>query len=157
MKSKFKSFIKEWWTVIALWSMVVIGGIFCIVIMYTGHQQYEIEQQQYQQWFNTLTPEQQKAERIKQDQRRYSRYDVISVTRYYKTNTNQWGGVTSSELCYAFVYIDGNGNAQHVEDFIHAPYGIMKVALGDSNKYIIDKIHSISYLQLTKETFQELK
>ncbi|MBE5812146.1 MAG: hypothetical protein E7314_00635 [Clostridiales bacterium] len=82
-------------------------------------------------------------------------YEVVSVYKYVRNETNIWGGVTDTDICYNFSYIS-NGNLYHIEDFIHYDYGLTKVIVGTSDCYIVNKYTDERYLQLTKETLRSL-
>ncbi len=85
-------------------------------------------------------------------------YEVCSVKQYVFTKTNNFGGVVDTELCYAFTYIDENGNLKTVDRFQHFEYGLTKVCVGNSNKYVIDNYgEAIRYLYLTKDTISSLQ
>lgn len=84
-------------------------------------------------------------------------YEVCSVRQYVFTMTNNFGGVVDVELCYAFTYIDENGNLKTIDRFQHFEYGLTKVCLGDSNKYVIDNYgETRRYLYLTKDAISSL-
>lgn len=38
-----------------------------------------------------------------------SEYEVVSVMKYTEARTNNFGGVTGTDICYAFEYIDDDG------------------------------------------------
>ena len=77
--------------------------------------------------------------------------------QYVKVRTNNLGGVKGSDLCYAFTYIDGNGNLKTIDDFQHYEYGLTKVCIGDTNKYVVDTYgETIQYLYLTRDTLQSI-
>ena len=82
-------------------------------------------------------------------------YEVVSVYKYVRNETNIWGGVIDTDICYNFSYIS-NGNLYHIEDFIHYDYGLTKVIVGTSDCYIVNKYTDERYLQLTKETLRSL-
>lgn len=84
-------------------------------------------------------------------------YEVCSVMQYIKVNTNNFGGITSRDLCYAFTYIDGGGVLQTEYNFEHLEYGLTKVCIGDTDKYVVDNYgETTRYLYLTKETLKSL-
>ena len=115
---------------------------------------------QHQNWIDSLTPEklaQYEAEKEAERQANIYTYDVVSVSKYVKPVTNGFGGVIRTEICYEFNYMDGS-SLKHMNDFQHLEYGLTKVTIGDSNKYIIDTNgEDIKYLQLTKETFENMQ
>ena len=86
------------------------------------------------------------------------RYEVVGVSQYVRNQTNNFGGIIDTDICYAFQYLDGN-NLKTVENFEHLEYGLTKIIVGDSNMYIVDTngIDDYRYLQLTKETLQNIK
>lgn len=126
--------------------LVLIGLIVCIVMAVQ-------EQQEYNNWYSSLSPEEQQAEKEKHIQR----YEVINADKYIQTKTNGFGGVTGSEVCYTFQYID-NGKLKTVDGFRDLEYGLTRVIIGDKNMYIIDDsgVDTYRYLQLTKETLSKM-
>lgn len=84
-------------------------------------------------------------------------YDVISVSQYVKTTTNNFGGVINQKPVYTFTYIDGSGELRIVDDFENLEYGLTKVKVGESNQYVVEDNGLDTYrtLYLTKETLKE--
>lgn len=83
-------------------------------------------------------------------------YELCSVSQYILPQTNQFGRVTGSSLCYAFTYIDSNGALQTVSQFEHFEYGMTKVCIGESDKYVVDEYTDIEYLYLSKDTLNSI-
>lgn len=81
-------------------------------------------------------------------------YEVVSVTQYISTKTNQFGGVTDQSLAYAFTYLDDNGDLYTVDEFENLAYGTTKVKIGKSNKYVIQDDCRILYF--TKDTMKNI-
>lgn len=81
-------------------------------------------------------------------------YEVVSVTQYISTETNQFGGVTDQSLAYAFTYLDDNGDLYTVDEFENLAYGTTKVKIGKINKYVIQNDCRILYL--TKDTIKNI-
>lgn len=81
-------------------------------------------------------------------------YEVVSVTQYISTETNQFGGVTDQSLAYAFTYLDDNGDLYTVDEFENLAYGTTKVKIGGSNEYVIQDDCRILYL--TKDTMKNI-
>lgn len=81
-------------------------------------------------------------------------YEVVSVTQYISTKTNQFGGVTDQSLAYAFTYFDDNGDLYTVNEFENLAYGTTKVKIGKTNKYVIQDDCRILYL--TKDTMKNI-
>ena len=81
-------------------------------------------------------------------------YEVVSVTQYISTKTNQFGGVTDQSLAYAFTYLDDNGDLYTVDEFENLAYGTTKVKIGKTNKYVIQDDCRILYL--TKDTMKNI-
>lgn len=81
-------------------------------------------------------------------------YEVVSVTQYISTETNQFGGVTDQSLAYAFTYLDDNGDLYTVDEFENLAYGTTKVKIGKTNKYVIQDDCRILYL--TKDTMKNI-
>lgn len=81
-------------------------------------------------------------------------YEVVSVTQYILTETNQFGGVTDQSLAYAFTYLDDNGDLYTVDEFENLAYGTTKVKIGKTNKYVIQDDCRILYL--TKDTMKNI-
>lgn len=84
-------------------------------------------------------------------------YDIISVSQYVKTTTNNFGGVINQKPVYTFTYIDGSGELRIVDDFENLEYGLTKVKVGESNQYVVEDKGLDTYrtLYLTKETLKE--
>ena len=82
-------------------------------------------------------------------------YEVVSVYKYVRNETNGMGGIVDTDICYNFSYISGD-ELCHVEEFIHYDEGLTKVTIGDSDCYIVNKYTDEKYLQLTKETLNLL-
>jgi hypothetical protein len=80
-------------------------------------------------------------------------YDVVSVDSYIKTETNIFGAILQQYRVYSFTYLDGQDCLQH-EEICHYDYGITKVNIGDSNKYVIVEQGFDRYetLYLTEDT-----
>lgn len=86
-----------------------------------------------------------------------SEYEVVSVMKYTETRTNNFGGVTGTDICYAFEYIDDDGVLKSVKDFQHFEYGLTKVCIGDEDKYVVDEYgETRRYLYLTKDTLKSM-
>ena len=83
-------------------------------------------------------------------------YDVCSVHQYVRPNTNQFGKITGSSLCYAFTYVTSNGTLKTIDQFEHFEYGLTKVCIGDSDKYVVDESTGIRYLYLSEDTLGSL-
>lgn len=81
-------------------------------------------------------------------------YEVVSVTQYISTKTNQFGGVTDQSLAYAFTYLDDNGDLYTVDEFENLAYGTTNVKIGKTNKYVIQDDCRILYL--TKDTMKNI-
>lgn len=82
-------------------------------------------------------------------------YEVVSVYKYARHKTNNWGATIGTDICYNFSYIS-EGKLYHVDDFIHQDRGFTRVTIGDSDCYIVNKTTGQKYLQLTKETLKLL-
>ena len=108
-------------------------------------------------WYHSLSSEEQAAHdlRIQElyEKNTYT-YEVLSVKSYIKTNTNQFGGITSSELCYAFTYTDGINlyTEDSFQDFLN---GDTSITIGNKNQYIVTPDSKILYL--TKETLKGIQ
>lgn len=115
---------------------------------------------EHHQWLESLSPEelaQYEAEKEAERQAKIYQYEVVSVSKYVKPITNNFGGVMKTEICYEFSYLDGD-NLKHIKDFQHLEYGLTKIIIGDSNKFIVDTNgEDVRFLQLTKETFANLQ
>ena len=87
-------------------------------------------------------------------------YEVMSVFQYTETKTNSSGAVLSTDVCYAFTYIDENGELQSVQGFRDLKGGITKVSISPDivDRYIIVRSGLITYqyLTLSKETLKNL-
>lgn len=86
-------------------------------------------------------------------------YEVVSVSQYIGTETNQFGGVVDQSLKYCFTYIGDDGQLHQVDDFEHTEYGLWKVRVGDTNKYVIydNGMDCYKTLYLTKETLADIQ
>lgn len=82
-----------------------------------------------------------------------SEYQVVSVCKYLKTTTNNFGGILRQDIYYNFQYIDSNGQLK-TGDIQHLEYGLTKVCLGDKDVYVVDtnSLNTYKYLYLTKNT-----
>jgi hypothetical protein len=146
-------FIKEnlWWMGTLLIAAIAITSLFVLAYKDT---------QQYNEWYNSLTPAEKEIYEIQKQQAyesRIKRYEIASVHKYVKNVTNNFGGVVRTEVCYSFTYIDGN-NLCHVDNFQHFEYGLTKVILGDKDLYIINNNgETTRTLQLTKETLANMQ
>lgn len=83
------------------------------------------------------------------------RMEVISVNKYIKTTTNNFGAVLNQEPVYTFTYKTNEG-IKTVDEFTDSPYGLEHVTIGDCNAYIIIDGESNRTLQLTEDTFKRL-
>ena len=140
---------KFWWTIpiVFVLALALIIAIPIVII----EQNRQEKQQEYNAWYQTLSPEEQKAEDARRFEQRYDIYEVVSVQKNTGVNTDRFGNVKSTYIYYSFSYLDGN-TLRHCDNFIHTDHGRLKVTIGDSNKYIIDRNLDREELQLTKET-----
>lgn len=145
---------------VGILSFILVCLISGLVVNAVYHETKE------KKYFETLTPQQQQeylankeAEEKAQREANISRYEVVSAFRYIKVETNQFGGVTGTDVCYAFEYIDSSGKLHSIKGFENLEYGLTKVIIGDSDMYIVDKngIDTYQYLQLTKETLENIE
>ena len=87
-------------------------------------------------------------------------YEVMSVFQYTETKTNSSGAVLSTDVCYAFTYIDENGDLQSVQGFRDLKGGTTKVSLSPDlvDRYIIvsSGLTTYQFLTLSKETLKNL-
>ena len=116
---------------------------------------------EHDKWYNSLSAEEKMVYDMEQERKREAnihRYEVVSVSQYIRTETNQFGGVIGTDVCYTFQYLQGD-KLKSVDGFEHLEYGLTKVIVGDKNMYIVDTngIDDYRYLQLTKETLQNMK
>lgn len=86
---------------------------------------------------------------------RYNFYEVVAVDKYVRNETNAFGAVLDTEICYSFSYVSGD-KVYHIDKFIHYDGGLTKVIIGDRDCYMVNKYTDERYLQLTKETFKLL-
>ena len=149
-----KHFIRKYWFETLL--------ITLLVSLFIGFCAWAIVSDiQHDKWYNSLTAEEKAEYDAEQEAIRQSnihRYEVVGVSQYVRNQTNNFGGIIDTDICYAFQYLDGN-NLKTVENFEHLEYGLTKIIVGDSNMYIVDTngIDDYRYLQLTKETLQNIK
>lgn len=99
--------------------------------------------------------EEEKAQLEQERLARIHTYEVVSVYKYVRQQTNNFGGVTSTDICYNFQWIDGNGNLQ-TEDMINLNGGLTHVCLGESDVYVVDGNNNHRYLYLCKDTWNKL-
>jgi len=85
---------------------------------------------------------------------RIKTYEVVSVYKYVRNTTNNFGGIMRTEICYSFSYLDGDA-LKHIDDFEQGGYG-NSVTIGDRDVYIFDPKTGFGTLQLTKETLKSL-
>lgn len=87
-------------------------------------------------------------------------YEVMSVFQYTETKTNSIGAVLATNVCYAFTYIDENGDLQSVQGFRDLKGGLTKVSLSQDavDRYIVvcSGLTEYRILSLSKETLQNL-
>lgn len=87
-------------------------------------------------------------------------YEVMSVFQYTETKTNSNGAVLATNVCYAFTYIDENGDLQSVQGFRDLKGGLTKVSLSQDavDRYIVvcSGLTEYRILSLSKETLQNL-
>jgi hypothetical protein len=86
---------------------------------------------------------------------RIETYEVVSVYKYIVNDTNSYGGVIGTHVCYSFSYLDGE-TLKHEEKFRHVDKGLTQVTIGDKDIYIVDPYTNEKYLQLTSETLKLL-
>jgi hypothetical protein len=122
-----------------MWFMVLVLVLIFGVLFFCAH----LESQAYK-----------KAASVPYEER-YNFYEIVSVDKYIREETNVFGAVLDTEVCYNFSYVAGN-NVYHVDKFIHYNYGNTKVIIGDSDCYMVSRYTDERYLQLTKETFNSL-
>lgn len=85
-------------------------------------------------------------------------YKVVSVSRYVKTQTDKFGRISKQELAYCFTYIDEDNTLHEMDNFKHREYGLTKVAIGDENKYIVQKdMDTHMTLVLTEDTLNNME
>ena len=116
---------------------------------------------QHQNWYNSLPADEKAAydaQLAAEREKNIYRYDVVSVSQYIETKTNNWGGVIDTDVCYHFQFLQGD-DLKSVDGFQHLEYGLTKVIVGDKNMYIVDKngFDEYRYLQLTEETLKTMK
>ena len=150
-------FLKEYWYIVLLVAILICAISLLGVTIAKSVQQ----EKEYNAWYNSLSPEEQAKEQARiaaKREERIQRYEVFSVSQYVRNETNQFGAITDTDICYAFSYIAGN-NLQHVDGFEHLDYGLTKVIIGDKDMYIVDTngADTHRYLQLTKETLKNIK
>lgn len=129
-------------------AMLCMMLIFIVGIVF----KQEKEHKEYQEWYQTLSVEEQQA--IYESN--IERYEVIGVHKYAKTNTNQFGGVVSTDICYSFTYLN-DGTLCSEDNFYPSGYGEY-ITIGDKNLYIINRNGESTYtLQLTRETLENMQ
>lgn len=142
-----------------IFEILVLGiPILCLIVFVSVGITKSVE---HDEWYNSLSVEEKLEYDRQQAQKREEniyRYEVIGVAQYVRTETNQFGGVTDTDICYTFQYLQGD-KLKSVDGFEHLEYGLTKVIVGDSNMYIVDKngIDEYRYLQLTKDTLKNIK
>lgn len=83
-------------------------------------------------------------------------YKVVSVYQYVEQETNNFGGVEDTEVCYKFDYIDGENNLYTIQGFSNLEYGTQKVQLSNKEFDYYFEYRGTSYLCLTEETLSKL-
>lgn len=115
---------------------------------------------QYDKWYDSLSDEERAAYELQRQQEyesRIERYEVLSVHKYVRVETNNFGGIIDTDICYSFTYLCG-GSLKEENGFEHLEHGLTKVTIGDSNMYIVNKNgETTRTLQLTKETIANLQ
>ena len=158
---KIKNFMKKYSAEVFLVFLFVVL-ISAVSVLCVSAYNHEKEQEEY---FNSLTPQQQQEYLVEKEAEEQARreaniteYEVVSVFRYIENRTNQFGGITDTNICYAFEYVDASGKLHSVNGFENLEHGLTKVVIGDKNMYIVDKNgEEHQHLQLTKETLKEMK
>lgn len=91
--------------------------------------------------------------------RKVSEYEVVSVFQYAEARTNRFGGVTGTSIYYSFNYLDNDGKIKTVNDFENLEYGLTKICLGDSDRYVIEQraFDTYQYLYLTRNTLERIQ
>lgn len=113
----------------------------------------EADYKKYKEWYQTLPVEEQQA--IYESN--IERYEVLGVHKYVRTSTNQFGGVSSIDICYSFTYLNG-GTLCSQDNFYPTEYGSYKLAIGDEDLYIINHNDQTTHtLQLTRETLENMQ
>lgn len=145
------------WGDVFFYALITVTAAF--LIWFIGFIIHEAVEQE--QWYNSLSVEEKAEvdrERAAAYQANIHTYEVVGVAKYVRTKTNTMGGVLDTDICYAFEYIDGNGNLKSVADFEHLEYGLTKVVIGDTDAYIINTNgEDTRTLQLTKETLKTIQ
>lgn len=83
-------------------------------------------------------------------------YKVVSVYQYVEQETNNFGGVEDTEVCYKFDYIDGENNLYTIQGFSNLEYGTQKVQLSNKEFDYYFEYRGTEYLYLTEETLSKL-
>ena len=151
---RFKDFCKQYIAEI----LVLAVSTLCLIIIISVGVTKKIN---HEKWYDSLTAEEKLVYDMEQEQKReanISRYEVVHAAQYVRTETNQFGGVTDTDICYTFQYLQGD-TLKSVDGFEHLEYGLTKVIVGDSDMYIIDRngVDEYRYLQLTKETLKNIE
>lgn len=137
-------------------STIFMISIFVVALLLpVGYIVYAtIDEMRHIEWYESLTPEERErydTQRQREYENRISRYEVVSVHKYLKTTTNNFGGVIRTEVCYTFTFLAG-GVLYSVEGFDHN-----RIIIGDADMYIINHNNGTQTLQLTKETLANMK
>ena len=145
---------------------IIIGVLCAVVIGVMGFVTYAIYEtdksnKEYEIYYASLSEEEKKAvdaENAAKEEAKKTRYEVVSVFKYAKNQTNNFGGVIKTEIAYSFDYIDKDGNLRTEKDFINREGSLSQIIIGDCNQYIIEDkgLDTYRYLQLTKETLQKM-
>lgn len=140
---------------------LIIAGLVLISLIAALIGVAVYEENKYNTWYNSLSEEEKlqvQREKEAEYNSRISRYKVLSVSQYVRTDTNNFGGIVDTEICYTFTYLDSNGNVKQVDNFQHLEYGLTKITVGDTNQYIVNANgETTRTLQLTKETLANIK
>ena len=130
---------------------VMLVIIFILLIGIVIKQ--DADNKKYKEWYQTLTVEEQQA--IYESN--IEHYEVLGVHKYTRTNTNQFGGVVSTNICYSFTYLN-NGVLCSEDNFHPTEYGLYRLTIGDDNLYIINHNGETTHmLQLTRETLENMQ
>lgn len=103
------------------------------------------------------TPEQKEARIAAWEASKHHEYEIVSVSQYIKTETNGLGAVIKQEPAFYFTYIGDDGQIHDYKDYTYSNYGLRKLAIGDTNKFVIeDGFDTYMWLYLTKDTMNNI-
>ena len=136
---------------------LIVGAILIVVVLailgtmiWFAAKEIKADRE-FDAWYNSLTAE----EQVAYEEPYTDVYEIVSVDKYVMQQTNRYGGVRGTYICYEFYYVDGDGNVQHIEQFCDDFSG-KEVIVGEANTYAYNSRTKVATLTLTMDTIQKM-